>query len=91
MSVNLIHAINGDKVKRFGQLWPTIDFEHRASGELNADAIQQRYTDTVIGDFLIGGKRFQITLKEIERVIETLQTAQQVFRQKYRMGAYGRR
>jgi hypothetical protein len=89
MSVNLIHAVDQKKVRHYGRLWATIDFQSRE--DLSVDLIQKMYLDTVIGTFEIGGKQVPVTLRELERIAETAITAQQVFRQKYRMGSYGRR
>jgi len=82
MSVNLIHALDGEKTRRYGQLFGTIDFNVIDSP--NKTTLTKFGNDTAAGTFTIGGKDYQLTLAEIDRIIETCQTAKTVFFQKYR-------
>ena len=81
MSVNSRFGINPEKTQKFGKLFHTIDFDvHSASKSV----LEQRQMDTFAGNFIIGGKEFKVTLEELDRIIETCQTAKTVFLQKYR-------
>lgn len=83
MSVNLKHAINEEKTKVFGKLFHTIDFEVESTSE---QILMQRKMDTFAGKFQIGNHEYLVTLEELDRIIETCQTAKTVFLQKYRFG-----
>jgi len=87
MSLNSTHAMNQEKVRRFGKLFGTIDFE--VNEGLSVDVIKQRTADTPIGEFQIGGKTYNVTLAEINRIIETAENARSVFNKSYSMGRYG--
>lgn len=81
-------AMDQKKVKRYGKLFGTIDFT--LSDHLNPDIINKRYTDTTIGSFHIGGKEFEITLAELDRIVETAEVAKSSFLKSYSMGRFGR-
>lgn len=87
MSVNMSHAIDPKRTRRFGKLFNTIDFE--LYEDLTPDIIKTRKGDTTIGEFKIDGKSFPVTLEEICRIEETLATAKSVFLKSYKMGRYG--
>lgn len=88
MSLNMTHAMNQEKVRRFGKLFGTIDFE--MNQELSSDLINKQYKDTVVGTFQIGGKEFPVTLAELERISETADNAKTTFLKSYSMGKYYR-
>jgi hypothetical protein len=82
MSVNTTIGMSPEKVKRFGELFGTIDFdvvEHPSKQQLDRFG-----NDTIAGKFHIGGKEFQLTLAELDRIVETCNIAKTVFFQKYR-------
>jgi hypothetical protein len=83
MSVNQRHAIDQNKVKRFGNYFGSIDFEVNSVSQA---AIEAKRMDTKAGKLLIGGREFECTLAELDRLIETCQNAKVVFYQKYRFG-----
>jgi hypothetical protein len=83
MSVNQRHAIDQKKVQKFGKHFGSIDFE---VGPISHAVLELNRQDTKAGKFLIGGKEFDCTLAELDRIIETCQTAKEVFFQKYRLG-----
>tara|TARA_R110000822_G_scaffold128195_44_gene264031 strand:- start:32 stop:283 length:252 start_codon:yes stop_codon:yes gene_type:complete len=80
------HGMNQDKVRRYGKNFGTIDFE--INQNLTTDQISRKTAETVIGDFHIGGKVFQVSLAEIDRIIETATSAKSVFSKSYAMGRH---
>lgn len=82
MSVNTRFGMNSDKVKRFGNLFGTIDFD--VIDHPNKTQLERFGNDTLAGTLQIGGKEFQLTLAELDRIVETCNIAKTVFFQKYR-------
>lgn len=86
MSLNQRFAMDQKKVRRFGKFFGSIDFE--MNHNLSNEVIRQRRKDTVIGSFLIGGKEFELTLEEVDRISETMEAAKEVYRKNFIMGKY---
>lgn len=86
-SLNMAHAYDPERVKRFGKLFGTIDFE--MNEQLSGEVIRQRRSDTKVGSLKIDGKEFGVTLAEVDRLIETLNSAKDVFYKGYTLGKYG--
>lgn len=82
MSVNTTHGMNPAKVKRFGNLFGTIDFD--VIDHPNKTQLERFGNDTIAGTLQIGGKEFELTLAELDRIVETCNIAKTVFFQKYR-------
>jgi hypothetical protein len=87
MSLNMTNAMDKKKVRRFGKLFGTIDFQ--MNEKLSSEAVKQRTAETTVGEFQIDGKSYPVTLAEIDRIIETAQMAKSVFFKSYSMGRYG--
>ena len=85
-SLNQTHAYDPKKIRHFGKLFGTIDFEMNEN--LSGPVIRQRQSDTTVGSLFIGERSFNLTIAEIERVIETLQNAREVFYKSYTLGRY---
>lgn len=83
MSVNLRYGINQEKTKHLGRLFGSIDFEVASTSK---PVLESRGENATAGTLLIGGKEFQVTLAELDRIVETCQTAKTVFFQKFRFG-----
>lgn len=88
MSVNMKYGMDQTKVRKYGKLFGTIDFE--LNDQVSSEVIKVKQQDTLIGEFLIGEKRFPVTLAELDRIIETAETARSVFHKSYSMGRYDR-
>lgn len=88
MSLNMTHAMDQTKAKRYGSLFGTIDFN--LNENLSSDKIRNRKADTIIGNFEIGGNSYLITLAELDRIIETAESARSTFYKSYTMGRYNR-
>jgi len=70
--------------QKYGKLWSTVDCElmHGAKAKFpQGDANQP-----LIGTFIIGGKRFELTYSETNRVIETMLDMQNVYKKAQRLG-----
>lgn len=88
MSVNSRYAINEDRVKRFGKLYSSIDFD--ISDNLTAEQYFTKNDYQTIGKFCIGKKSFDITFKELERIQETVYEAKQAMERAYQIGLLGK-
>lgn len=86
--VNQKFSINPEKTKGFGKLFHTIDVN--LYEELSAENIRQRYKDAPIGKFEIGNSSFNVTIGELERIVETGNKAIEIFHKKYQLGLYGK-
>ena len=82
MSINSRYAIDQEHVnKGFGSNFGSIDFDVNSTSK---ERLELRGGKTIAGTFHIGGKEFELTLSELDRIIETLQTAKSIFYQKFR-------
>ena len=83
MSVNSRYAIDENRVKRFGKLYSSIDFEI-------SDRISEHYFENnekpVVGKLHIGGKTFDVTYQELDMIQRTLGTAKDAVNRKYKLG-----
>lgn len=84
MSVNLRHGIDEEKTKHLGPIFNSIDFD--VINPPNKTTLERRGNQTQAGTFHIGGKTFNLTIGELERIVETLNIAKTVFWQRYRFG-----
>lgn len=82
MSVNHTYAISEEKTRRFGKYFSTIDFEVSTTSKR---LLEQRQEQIFIGKFQIDGKEYQLTLEELDRIIETCQLAKTIYLQKLRL------
>ena len=87
--LNQTFAMSEQKTRRFGKLFNTIDFEF--SDAPNVQTIEKFKNDIPIGTFHIGGKEFSLTIEECRQIAETMNQAETIFAQRYRMGFYGKR
>jgi len=84
MSLNQTHAIDQQKVAKYGKYFGSIDFTTK-NGVTRSD-LQRDKLDVVVGAFTIGGHEFNITLSELDRILETGNAAKEVFIRKYTLG-----
>ena len=84
MSVNSRYAIDEKRVKRFGKLYSSIDFD--VSDKLTAEQFYTKNDYQVIGEFCIGKNKFPITFKEIDRIEETCREAKAALQTAYQIG-----
>lgn len=84
MSINARHGIDNEQVtKSYGPVFGSIDFEPTP---ITKELFQMKGNKSNAGTFHIGGKQFNLTLAELDRVIETCQNAKSVFWQKFKFG-----
>ena len=81
--VNNTAAYDQKKVRKYGKLYGSIDFEV-------SDTISAHYFENnekpVVGKLHIGGKTFDVTYQELDMIQRTLGTAKDVVNRKYKMG-----
>jgi len=88
MSVNSRFAIDEKRVKRFGKLYSSIDFD--LSNNLTAEQYITKNEYQVIGKFCIANKSFDVTFKELERIEETCKEARSAMERAYQIGLLGK-
>tara|TARA_B100000085_G_scaffold245513_1_gene238716 strand:- start:184 stop:450 length:267 start_codon:yes stop_codon:yes gene_type:complete len=86
MSINQISAINPNKSRRYGKFYGSIDFTINES--LSANAIKTDLKNQPAGEFEIGGRKYELTWAEMNRIIETMQDGQDAIMKTYRYGLY---
>ena len=81
--VNQTAAYDQKRVRKYGKLYGSIDFE------IN-DNISQHYFENnekpVVGKLHIGGKTFDVTFQELDMIARTMETAKDTVNRKHRMG-----
>ena len=84
MSINLSPGINPEKTKNLGKFFHTLDFEFNDSFAQN-DYLN-RNSKIPVGHFFIGKSKFEISIAEMERIIETMEAAKDTLYKKYKLG-----
>jgi TPP-dependent 2-oxoacid decarboxylase len=81
--VNNTFAYDQKKVRKYGKLYGSIDFEV-------SDTISAHYFENnekpVIGKLLIGGKSFDVTYQELDQIARTMNAAKDVVNRKHKLG-----
>ena len=88
MGINAKYGYDSKKIARFGKLFPTIDFSINES--LSADNYRTRDSKSIVGEFQIGGKSYNVTFQELRRILETAESALEVVHKSYKIGRLGR-
>ena len=76
--------VNKFNPNKYGKLWSTVDCELMQGTK--AKIPQGDANQPLIGTFIIGGKRFELTYSETNRVIETMLDMQNVYKKAQRLG-----
>lgn len=79
-------GMDQEKVRRYGNYFGTIDFN--LNERLTSDLIRQKKSDMIVGTFEIGGHEYPLTLAELDRIIETAESAKSTLMKSYTMGRY---
>lgn len=87
-SINQKFSINSEKTLTMGKLFHTIDVN--LNEDLNSETIRKMHKNVPIGNFEIANSSFPVSIKEIERIVETGNKAIEVFYKKYQLGMYGK-
>ena len=81
--VNNTASYDKKKVRKYGKLYGSIDFEV-------SDTISEHYFENnekpVVGKLHIGGKTFDVTYQELDMIARTMNTAKDTVNRKHRMG-----
>ena len=81
--VNNTASYNQKKVRKYGKLYGSIDFEV-------SDTISQGYFENnekpVVGKLHIGGKTFDVTFQELDMIAKTMNLAKDTVNRKYKLG-----
>jgi len=87
-SLNQVASIDVNKVKHLGKNYATIDFEIKE--HVNPNDFKYAKMKPIVGTFVIGNKRVDVTLSELNNIIRTATDAVSQCDQAYRMGKWGR-
>mgnify|MGYP003150270526 FL=1 len=82
--VNNTAMYDQKKVKRYGKLYGTIDFDVNES--VSQEMFEKVPEKPIIGRLEIGGKRFDVTFQELDMLAETIDAAKKTVLMRYRMG-----
>jgi hypothetical protein len=85
MSINNTWSY-GTKARNLGEVFNTIDFELNPA--LTSEAVKHRATQTIVGNLTIGNRTTKLNLKEIDKIIETLESAKDVYFKKYKLNIF---
>jgi len=81
--VNQTAAYDQKKVRKYGKLYGSIDFE------INDNLTEHYFLNNekpVVGKLHIGGKTFDVTYQELDMIQKTLGVAKDTVNRKYKMG-----
>ena len=87
-SLNQVAAIDEKKVKHLGKNYASIDFEIKE--HVNPNEFRYGKMKPVIGSFVIGNKRVDVTYSELNHIMRTASAAMQACDMAYRMGKWGK-
>jgi len=87
-SINQVAAINEEKVKHLGKNYASIDFEIKE--HVNATEFKYAKMKPIVGTFVIGNRRVEVTYSELNQILRTANDSMQACDQAYRMGKWGK-
>ena len=82
--VNNTAMYDQKKVKRYGKLYGTIDFD--VNENVSQEMFEKVPEKPTVGRLEIGGKRFDVTFQELDMLAETIDAAKKTVLMRYRMG-----
>jgi len=80
--VNNTAAYDQKKVRKYGKLYGSIDFE---ISDITAHTFEN-HEKPVVGKLHIGTKTYDVTYQELDMIQKTLQLAKDTVNRKYKMG-----
>ena len=86
-SINQVAAIDEKKVKHLGRNYASIDFEIKE--HVNPNDFKYGKMKPVVGTFVIGNKRVDVTYSELNHIMRTANASMQACDMAYRMGKWG--
>ena len=87
-SINQVAAIDQNKVKHLGKNYASIDFEIKE--HVNPTDFKYSKLKPIVGTFVIGNKRVDVTYSELNQIMRTAGHAMDACDQAYRMGKWGK-
>jgi len=87
-SLNQVAAIDTKKVEHLGKNYATIDFEIK--DHVNPTDFKYAKMKPVVGTFVIGNKRVDVTYSELNQILRTAGAATEQCDMAYRIGKWGR-
>tara|TARA_R110000744_G_scaffold335676_1_gene441004 strand:- start:516 stop:806 length:291 start_codon:yes stop_codon:yes gene_type:complete len=86
-SLNMTAGINEKKVEHLGKNYASIDFEIKD----NVSPKEFKYSKMkpVVGTFVIGNRRVEVTFSELNHIMHTANAAMQQCDKAYRFGKWG--
>ena len=82
--VNNTAMYDQKKVKRYGKLYGTIDFD--VNENVSQEMFEKVPEKPTVGRLEIGGKKFDVTFQELDMLAETIDAAKKTVLMRYRMG-----
>ena len=86
-SLNQTAAIDRKKVEHLGKNYASIDFE--ISAKVDATEFKYAKMKPIVGAFVIGNRRSDVTLSELNHIAQTAAAAIQQCELAYRIGKWG--
>ena len=86
-SLNHVAAINEKKVEHLGKNYATIDFE--LNEHVDANEFKYSKMKPIVGTFVIGNKRVEVTYSELNHIMGTANMAMNQCDIAYRIGKWG--
>jgi len=83
MSLNQSYAMDQKRVKAYGRIFGSIDFEVKDG--IAKEVFTRDRKKTIVGTIHLDGRSFDLTLAEIQRIAETCNNAADVVMKKYRL------
>lgn len=87
-SINQVAAYDKKRVEHLGKYYASIDFEVKEY--VNPNEYKHSKVKPVIGTFVIGNRRVDVTYSELNQIMRTANNAMNVCDQAYRMGKWGK-
>lgn len=87
-SINMTAAMDEKKLRHLGKNYTSIDFEIKDS--VNPNDFKYAKMKPIVGTFIIGNKRVEVTFSELNQIMHTCNAAMQTCDQAYRMGKWGK-
>ena len=87
-SLNQTAAIDTKKVAHLGKNYADIDFEIKE--HVNATEFKYAKMKPIVGTFVIGTRRVEVTYSELNNIMRTANDAMNLCDQSYRMGSWGK-
>ena len=81
--VNNTAQYDQKKVKKYGKLYGSIDFE--VNDNLSTYNFENNEAP-IVGKLHIGNKAFEVTYQELDMIARTMNTSKDIVNRKYRMG-----